>query len=124
MSKCRMRTKNTSEKSKFGLKKTRPRMNYGWIGKTIWKKDPIQISKKTVKIRVKLPHVNKKPPRKRIFVQKPFSHSTLKFERKNFTQQKTRFFAPLSASAWKTHSFKIKLAHSTKKNFRKRDTIL
>ena len=32
--------------------------------------------------RVKLPHVNKKPlPRNRIFVQTPFSHSTLKLER-------------------------------------------
>ena len=41
---------------------------------------------KTVKIKVKLPHVNKKQlPRNRIFVQTPFSHSTLKLERKNFT---------------------------------------
>ena len=46
-------------------------------------KEPIQKIEKTVKIRVKLPHVNKKPlPRNRIFVQTPFSHSTLKLERK------------------------------------------
>ena len=39
----------------------------------------IQKTEKTVKIKVKLPHGNKKPPaRKRIFVQTPFSHSTLK----------------------------------------------
>ena len=37
-------------------------------------KNPIQKIEKTVKIRVKLPHVNKKPlPRNRIFVQTPFS---------------------------------------------------
>ena len=41
--------------------------------------------KKTVKIKVKLPHVNKKPlARKRIFVQTAFSHSTLNLERKTF----------------------------------------
>ena len=46
-------------------------------------KNPIQKIEKTVKIRMKLPHVNKKPlPRNRIFVQTPFSHSTLKLERK------------------------------------------
>ena len=40
-------------------------------------------SKKTVKIKVKLPHVNKKPlARNRIVVQTPFSHSTLKLEQK------------------------------------------
>ena len=37
-------------------------------------KTPIQKIEKTVKIRVKLPHVNKKPlPRNRIFVQTVFS---------------------------------------------------
>ena len=46
-------------------------------------KNPIQKIEKTVKIRVKLPHVNKKPlPRNRIFVQTPFSHSTFKLEQK------------------------------------------
>ena len=35
---------------------------------------------KTVKIKVKLPYVNQKPlARKRIFVQTPISHSTLKY---------------------------------------------
>ena len=44
-------------------------------------KNPIQKIEKTVKIRLKLPHVNKKPLlRNRIFVQTPFSHSTLKLE--------------------------------------------
>ena len=38
---------------------------------------------------MKLPHVNKKPlPRKRIFVQTPFSHSTLKLERKKIHAEK------------------------------------
>ena len=51
-------------------------------------KKPIQKTEKTVKMKVKLPHVNKKPQaRKRIFVQTPFSHSTLNLERKNFTSQ-------------------------------------
>ena len=49
-------------------------------------KNPIPKYEKTVKIRVKLPNVNKKPlPRNRIFVQTPYSHSTLKLERKKFT---------------------------------------
>ena len=55
-------------------------------------KKPIPKIEKTVKIKVKLPHVNKKPlTRKRIFVQTPFSHSTLKLERKNFTPQNHSF---------------------------------
>ena len=49
-------------------------------------KNPIQKIEKTEKIKVKLPHVNKKPlARKRIFVQTPFSHATYKLERKKFT---------------------------------------
>ena len=46
-------------------------------------KNPIQNIDKTVKIKVKLPHVNKKQlARKQIFVQTPFSHSTLKLVKK------------------------------------------
>ena len=42
-------------------------------------KNRIQKIEKTVKIKVKLPHVNKKPlARKRIFVQTPFSHFKLR----------------------------------------------
>ena len=60
-------------------------------------KNPIQKIEKTVKIRVKLPHVNKKPlPRNRIFVQTPFSHSTLKLERKKFTPQNRSLFRSIS----------------------------
>ena len=52
---------------------------------------------KTVKIKVKLPHVNKKPLAiKRIFVQTPFSHSNLKLERKNFTPQNQSLFPSIS----------------------------
>ena len=47
-----------------------------------FRKNPIQKIEKTEKIKAKLPHVNKKPlARKRIFVQTPFSHSTLNLER-------------------------------------------
>ena len=59
--------------------------------------NPIKKIEKTVKIKVKLPHVNKKPlARKRIFVQTPFSHSTLKLERKNFTPQNHSLFRSTS----------------------------
>ena len=55
-------------------------------------KNPIQKIEKTVKIKVKLPHVYKKPlARNRIFVQIPFSHSTLKLERGKFKPQNHSF---------------------------------
>ena len=55
--------------------------------------NPIQKIEKTVKVKGKLPYVNKKPvARKRIFVQTPFSHSTLKLEPKNFTPQNHSLF--------------------------------
>ena len=58
------------------------------------KKSDQKKSKKTVKIKVKLPHVNKKPlARKRIFVQTPFSHSTLNLERKKFHAAKPLAFS-------------------------------
>ena len=54
----------------------------------------------TTKITVKLPHVNKTAceplARKLIFVQIPFSHSTLKLERKNFTPQNHSLFRSTS----------------------------
>ena len=57
-------------------------------------KNPIQKIEKTVKIRVKLPHVNKKPlPRNRIFVQTQFSHSTLQLERQKIHDAKTLAFS-------------------------------
>ena len=67
--------KTTSEKWKFNSNK---KLGLEWavngLGKPFRKKyDPE--NRKTVKIRVKLPHVNKKPlPRNRIFAQTPFSH--------------------------------------------------
>ena len=61
--------------------KTRARMNYELIGKTFEKKSNPTNRKKTAKIKVKLPQVNKKSlARKQIFVQTPFSHFTLKLE--------------------------------------------
>ena len=69
------------------------------LGKSFRKKLDSEIEK-TVKNKVKLPLVNKKPlARKRTFVQTPFSHSTLKLERKNSRRKTTRFFAPLPVSA-------------------------
>ena len=57
-----------------------------WKNHFAKKSDPK--NEKTVKIKVKLPHVNKKPlARKRIFVQTLFSHSTLNLEQKKFTPQ-------------------------------------
>ena len=38
--------------------------------------------------------------RKRIFVQTPFSHSTLNLEQKISRRKTTRFFAPLPVLAW------------------------
>ena len=78
--------------------KTRPRMNYEWIKKTIEKKiRSKKIEKKTVKIKAKLPHVNKNPrARKRVFVQTTFSDSNLKLERKNFTPQNHSLFRSTS----------------------------
>ena len=63
-------------------------------------KNPIQKIEKTVNIKVKLPHVNKKPlATKRIFVHTPFSHSDLNLEQKSSRCKTTRFFAPLHVSA-------------------------
>ena len=63
-------------------------------------KKHLEKNRKTAKIKVKLPHVNKKPlARKQIFVQTQFSHSTLNLERKNPRRKTTRFFAPLPVSA-------------------------
>ena len=51
-----------------------------------------KIEKKTVKIKVKLPHVKKKSlARKRIFVHTPFSHSTLKLAKKFHTAKPLAF---------------------------------
>ena len=63
------------------------------LGKPFRKKSDSK-NRKTVKIRVKLPHVNKKPlPRNRIFVQTQFSHSTLKLEQKKFHAAKPLAFS-------------------------------
>ena len=60
------------------------------LGKPLRKKSDPKNRKKTVKIKVKLPHVNNKPlTRKRIFVQLPFSHSTLNLDQKNSSQKTT-----------------------------------
>ena len=75
--------KTTSEKCKFDSNK---KLGLEWtmhgLEKPFRKKSNPKIEE-TVKTKVKLPHVNKKPlARKRIFVQTPFSRSTLKLERK------------------------------------------
>ena len=96
-------------------------------------KNPIQRSQK-LKIKVKLPHVNKKPlARKRIFAQTSFSHSTSKLERKNFTPQNHSLFRSTSCfgvtkittpiwlqKSWKcVKIFKKKTAPQYKSNFLK-----
>ena len=64
------------------------------LGKPFRKKT-IQKIEKTVKTKVKLPHVNKKPlARKRTFVQTPFSHSTLKIRDKKCHAAKPPAFSP------------------------------
>ena len=60
-------------------------------------KNPIRKIEKTEKIKAKSPHVNKKPlARNRIFVQTPFSHSTLNLEREKFTPQNQSLFRSTS----------------------------
>ena len=55
-------------------------------------KNLIQKIGKTVKTKVKLSHVNKKPQaRKRIFVQTPFSHCTSKLEKKIYAAKPLAF---------------------------------
>ena len=78
--------KNPSEKWKFNSNK---KLGLEWAVNGL--------GKPVVKIRVKLLHVNKKPlPRNRIFVKTPFSHSTLKLERKKFTSQNHSLFRSIS----------------------------
>ena len=56
-------------------------------------KNSIQKIERTVKTKVKLPHVNKKPlPRKRNFDQTQFSHTTLNLEGNNFSPQNHSLF--------------------------------
>ena len=60
-------------------------------------KNQIQKIEKTVKIKVKLTHVNKKSlARRRIFFQTLFSHCTLKLEQKNVTPQNHLLFRSIS----------------------------
>ena len=59
-------------------------------------KNPIQKLEKTVKIKVKLPHVNKKSLARKRIVQTPFSNSTLNQERKNFTPLNPSHFSSTS----------------------------
>ena len=94
-----MNKKQLPRNGKLVQRKTRPRMKYERLGKTIQKEsDPI--NKKTVKIKMKLPHVNKKPlATKQIFLQTPISHSTLKKDQKILRRKTIRSFAPLPVSA-------------------------
>ena len=65
------------------------------LGKPFRKKSDPR-NRKTVKIKVKLPHVNKKPlQRNRIFVQTPFSHY-FKIRTKNITPQNYSLFRSTS----------------------------
>ena len=83
---------------KFGSNK---KLGLEWtmhgLAKPFRKSDP-----KNSKNQSEIAHVNKKKPlaTKRNFVQTTFSHSTLKLEQKNSRRKTTRFFAPISVSAW------------------------
>ena len=58
------------------------------LEKPIRKKNPIQKSKKNSNNQSEIAACEQKPiARKQIFVQTPFSHSTLNLERNNFTPQ-------------------------------------
>ena len=58
-----MCAKNHSREIKIWFKqKTRRKMNYQQIAKIINEKNPIEKIEKTVKRKMKLPHVNKKKP--------------------------------------------------------------
>ena len=62
-------------------------------------KNPFQKNEKTVKTKVKLPHVKKKLlARKRILVQTPFS-LYFKNRTKNLRRETPRVFAPFHVSA-------------------------
>ena len=80
-------------------KKTRPRMNYGWIGKTIKKKTDPKKQKKNSKDQSEIA-AREKTAGKRIFVQTPFCHSTLKLEHK-ITPQNTLFRSTSCSGATK-----------------------
>ena len=89
--------KNQSKNFQRLNKNTRPRRNYDWIGNTIQKTIRWKIKKKTAKINVKMPQVNKKTTsEKTIFVQTPFWHSTLNLEQKKFTPQNHSLFRSTS----------------------------
>ena len=81
-------TKTTSEKEKFGWKKTRPRINHEKIGKTTSKKVRSN-NWKNSKNQSEIAACEQKKPlaRKQMFVQTPFSHSTWKLKQKHFTPQ-------------------------------------
>ena len=93
--------KTTSEKWKFNSnKKLGLEWAVNWLGKP-FRKNLIQKIEKTVKIRVKLPHVNKKTT-----TEKPnFCSNTIfslyfKIRAKKSRRKTTRFFAPFPVSAW------------------------
>ena len=57
--------------------------------------------KKQYNIKAKLPHENnKRPARKRVYIQTQFLHSTLNLEQKISRRKITHFFVPLPVSAW------------------------
>ena len=74
MSICQCQKNHKRKKEIWFKQKTRPRINYEWIEKTILQKktNPKKINR-TLKMKVKLPLVNKKPlARKRILFRHRF----------------------------------------------------
>ena len=74
-------------------------MNYEYIGKPLRKESNPKNRKETVKIEVKMPHMNNRSlARKRIFVQAPFFSLYFEISVKKYHPKTTRFFAPLPDS--------------------------
>ena len=115
MNKCKTKksVRRRNKKNIAGQVLTYNSKNFHWLNKNVdlertmnglgkqFRKTSNPKNWKTVKIKVRLPHVNKKPiARNRTFVQRAFSHSTLKLEEKISRQKTTRFFRSLPVSAW------------------------
>ena len=69
------------------------------LGKPFRKSDPKNRKNRKNPSEIAASEQKKPLARKQIFVQTPFSHSTLNLERKLSLRKTTRFFAPLPVAA-------------------------
>ena len=89
-------------------------MEYEWIDKSHLEHNQIKESKK-VKIIVKNAACKQKLARKRTFFQTPFSHCTLKLERKNFMPQNQALFRFTTYFGGIKNNFTKNALHLTRK---------